>query len=120
MVWKEDRVLNFGCLCCNVGQVSGIREFNLPPELDQLYTDQEDPTAKRLREKSRLFGNGMAMSSLTIEKEWKNRCYNNKMSSMLTASGQFFRFLISCTLFLMRPIVELTDYSPHSILTMRY
>ena len=88
---KEDRVVDFGCLCCKRGQVSGIRDFNLPSELDQLYTDQEDPTAKRFREKSRLFGNGMAMSSVTIEKGWKNRCYNNKMSSMLTASGQFFR-----------------------------
>jgi hypothetical protein len=87
---KHDEV-HFGSLCCSRGKVKGIRDYNLPPELEHLYIDEEDPTAKRFREKSRLFNNGMAMCSVAAEKGWKNRCHNNKMECMLTASGQLHR-----------------------------
>ena len=52
-----------------------------------VYTDEEDPTAERFREKSRLFNNGMTMCSVAAEKGWKNRCHNNKMECMLLPPG---------------------------------
>ncbi|KAL7448797.1 hypothetical protein ACHAWC_000934, partial [Mediolabrus comicus] len=88
---EGDDLVDFGSLCCKSGQVKGIREYNLPPQLEKLYTDQQDEDAKRFRKKSRLFNNGMAMCSVAAEKGWKNRCNNNKTDCMLTASGQLYR-----------------------------
>jgi len=88
---EGNEFVDFGSLCCKSGKVKGIRDYNLPTELEKLYTDQQDEDAKRFRKKSRLFNNGMAMCSVAAEKGWKNRCNNNKTDCMLTASGQLYR-----------------------------
>ncbi|KAL7491042.1 hypothetical protein ACHAWT_000513 [Skeletonema menzelii] len=88
---KEDqKEVDFGCLCCKSGAVNGIKEYNLPPELDDLYTKNSEE-AKYFRENSRLINNGMAMSSVAVEKGFKTRSCNNKMDGMLTAGGQLHR-----------------------------
>ncbi|KAL7491589.1 hypothetical protein ACHAWT_004037 [Skeletonema menzelii] len=89
---KEQNIeIDFGCLCCKSGAVNGIKEYNLPPELDDLYTNETDEVAKWFRKHSRHYNNGMAMSSIAAEKGFQNRCYKNKMESMLTAGGQLLR-----------------------------
>ena len=88
---EGDDLVDFGSLCCKSGEVKGIREYNLPPQLERLYTNQQDEDAKRFRKKSRQFNNGMSMCSVAAEKGWKNRCNNNKTDCMLTASGQLHR-----------------------------
>lgn len=82
---------DFGSLCCCRGKVKGISDYHLPPELKYLYTDQNDPLAVHFRQHSRAYNNGMAMSSLALEKgkRWQTRAH--KMESMLTANGQLIR-----------------------------
>ena len=84
----DDDEIDFGSLCCKGGKVKGgIKDYNLPDDLKKLYIDNEDPVAIRFRAKSSIFGNGMAMSSVTAS--WRK--YSHKIDSMLTASGQLLR-----------------------------
>ena len=83
--------VDFGCLCCKSGTVDGIKEYNLPPELEDLFTNKDDEVAKCFRKHSRNYNNGMAMASVAAEKGFQTRCYKNKMESMLTAGGQLLR-----------------------------
>ena len=82
---------HFGGLCCCKGRVNGIIDYNLPPALEHLYVDVEDPLAKHFTAHTRTYNNGMAMSSLALEKgkRWQTRAH--KMESMLTSSGQLLR-----------------------------
>eukprot|EP00984_Skeletonema_dohrnii_P018289 scaffold8514_cov74-Skeletonema_dohrnii-CCMP3373.AAC.1 len=87
----DQKGVDFGCLCCKSGKVNGIKEYNLPSELDDLYTNEECKLAQWFRKFSRIFNNGMAMASVVAEKGFQSRCYNKKMESMLTAGGQLLR-----------------------------
>jgi len=87
----EVKLVDFGRLCCSSGSVKGIKDYNLPNDLADLYTNETDETAIYFRKNSRCFNNGMAMSSVAVEKGWQNRCHNKKMQSMLTAGGQLLR-----------------------------
>ena len=89
---SEEKLVDFGDLCCCKGRVKGIHNYKLPKDLEQLYTSDE-PLAKHFREDARTYNNGMAMCSLTASKGWRTRAHNNKMTSMLTAGGQLFRRL---------------------------
>ena len=84
------KLAHFGSLCCCKGRVQGIRDYNLPKELSDLYTS-DDALAVHFRENARTYNNGMAMSFLSAKKGWRSRTHNNKMNSMLTAGGQLFR-----------------------------
>ena len=88
---QGNKVDNFGDLCCCKGKVRGIVDYQLGSELEHLYTDKSDPTAKHFRENARVYNNSMAMSSLACEKGWRTRVHNNKMEAMLTAQGQLLR-----------------------------
>ena len=85
-----EKLVHFGNLCCCKGRVNGITDYNLPEELERLYTS-DDPMAVHFRNNARTYNNGMAMCSVTAQKGWTSRTHNGKMSSMLTAGGQLFR-----------------------------
>ena len=87
---EGEKLVHFGSLCCCKGKVNGISDYNLPEDLEWLYTS-DDPMAVHFRENSRTYNNGMAMSSITATKGWRSRTHNNKMESMLTSGGQLFR-----------------------------
>jgi hypothetical protein len=87
----DKKLVHFGSLCCNKGKVEGVGNYNLPEELEQLYTSVDDDLALHFRENSRTYNNGMAMCSVTAKGGWKSRTPNNKQESMLTANGQLFR-----------------------------
>ena len=81
---------HFGELCCNKGKVKGILDYNLPQKLKHLYTS-DDELSVHFRNNSRVYNNGLAMSSLTCNNKWQTRVYNNTCESMLTAQGQLLR-----------------------------
>ena len=85
-----EKLVHFGNLCCCKGRVNGITDYNLPEQLERLYTS-DDPMAVHFRNNARTYNNGMAMCSVTAQKGWTSRTHNGKMSSMLTAGGQLFR-----------------------------
>ena len=87
---SDEKLVHFGSLCCCKGKVDGISDFDLPEDLEWLYTS-DDPMAVHFRENSRTYNNGMAMSSITATKGWRSRTHNKKMDSMLTSGGQLFR-----------------------------
>ncbi|KAL7550668.1 hypothetical protein ACHAWF_013888 [Thalassiosira exigua] len=60
--------------------------------LEHMYTSyEEDPLSKHFLDHARTYNNGMAMSSLALEKgkRWQTRAH--KLESILTASGQLIR-----------------------------
>ena len=78
---------HFGDICCCQGKVEGIRDYNLPPTLKKLYTEQ-DSDSKYFRNKIRTFNNGMAMCSLTTK--W---VYNENRGPpyVVTCQGELHR-----------------------------
>ena len=86
---KGDKLVHFGDLCCCRGSVDGIRDYNLPEDLEWLY-ESDTSSAEHFRKNARIFNNGMAMCSLTAKGGWRTRANNNTQESMLTANGQLF------------------------------
>ncbi|EJK75195.1 hypothetical protein THAOC_03091, partial [Thalassiosira oceanica] len=112
-----DKIKNFGSLCCCKGKVQGIVDYEMPPQLLELYTGNTDEAKlfqvgfgggrdpystldfanvcslelHNLQANARVFNNGMAMSAVRCEKNWRTRAHNNRQDSMLTAQGQLFR-----------------------------
>ena len=81
---------NFGSLCCSGGKVKGIHEYDLPEELEHLFTSQENDCIF-FRDNAQIINNGMAMCSLTSKYGWKKRTHSNKSECMLTSQGQLLR-----------------------------
>ena len=55
-----EKLLHSGNLCCCRGRVDGVFDYNLPEELDHLYTSPDDPLAVHFRNNTKAYNNGMA------------------------------------------------------------
>ena len=84
---------HFGDMCCQRGNVKGIRTYNLPPKLEELYTSQ-DCVSKHFRNHRRTFNSGMAMG--LIVGNWPSQ---NAQGApwFITCQGELKRFLGSLT-----------------------
>ena len=71
-------------------KIKGILDYNLPQKLKHLYTS-DDELSVHFCNNSRVYNNGLAMSSLTCNNKWQTRVYNNTCESMLTAQGQLLQ-----------------------------
>jgi hypothetical protein len=60
------KLVHFGELCCCKGTVDGISNYNLPADLERLYTSS-DPDAVLFQNNARTFNNRMSMSLLTAQ-----------------------------------------------------